>query len=156
MLDSGAEKRCHFLLVFGWAVTKAHSHTPKANRRHLKMAFSKVTFLHGSPLANRFIRRKPLTTNTKGPEGFCWRSHCFRILWRGQRLRGDMARPAMKLVSLRAARSPGPRLALALEMEIERHCSSDQILQGRFIDLFAFVDVDGAPHIPIEAGVEQT
>jgi len=54
-----------------------------------------------------------------------------------------------------AAGSPGLRLALALEMEIERHCSADEILQGCLIDLVAFVDVDGAPDIPIEAGVEQ-
>jgi len=60
--------------------------------------------------------------------------------------------PAMKLVGPLAARSPGLRLALALE--IERHCSADEILQGRLIDLVAFVDVDGAPGIPVEAGVE--
>src|SRR5207244_13528462 len=60
--------------------------------------------------------------------------------------------PAMKLVGPFAARSPGLRLALALE--IERHCSADEILQGRLIDLVAFVDVDGAPGIPVEAGVE--
>jgi hypothetical protein len=51
-----------------------------------------------------------------------------------------------------AARSPGLRLALALE--IERHCSPDEILQRRLIDLVAFVNVDGAPDIPVEAGVE--
>ena len=60
--------------------------------------------------------------------------------------------PAMKLVGPLAARSPGLRLALALE--IERHGSADEILQGRLIDLVAFVDVDGAPGIPLEAGVE--
>jgi hypothetical protein len=60
--------------------------------------------------------------------------------------------PAMKLVGPLAARSPGLRLALALE--IEGHCSADEILQGRLIDLVAFVDVDGAPGIPVEAGVE--
>src|SRR5213075_1164148 len=58
----------------------------------------------------------------------------------------------VKLVGPLAARSPGLRLAL----EIERHCSADEILQGRLIDLVAFVDVDGAPGIPVEAGVEQT
>jgi len=60
--------------------------------------------------------------------------------------------PAMKLVGPLAARSPGLRLGLALE--IERNCSADEILQGRLINLVAFVDVDGAPGIPIEAGVE--
>src|SRR6185437_16048831 len=51
-----------------------------------------------------------------------------------------------------SARSPGLRHAFALE--IERHGSADQILQGRLIDFVAFVDVNGAPHIPFEAGVE--
>ena len=58
----------------------------------------------------------------------------------------------MKLVGPLAARSPELRLALALK--IERHCSVDEILQGRLTDLVAFVDVDGAPDIPVEAGVE--
>src|SRR5580692_13117628 len=62
--------------------------------------------------------------------------------------------PAMKLADPLAARSPGLRLALALE--IERHCSADEILQGRLIDLVGFVDVDGAPDIPVKAGVEKT
>ena len=62
--------------------------------------------------------------------------------------------PAMKLVGPLAARTWGLRLALGLEIEIERHCSADEILQGRLIDLVAFVDVDGAPDIPVEAGVE--
>lgn len=58
----------------------------------------------------------------------------------------------MKLVSPLAARSPG--LSLALAHEIERHCSADEILQGRLIDLVAFLDVNGAPDIPVETGVE--
>src|SRR5580693_2933412 len=53
-----------------------------------------------------------------------------------------------------AVRSPGLRLALALE--IDRHGSADKVLQRRLIDLLPFVDVDGAPDIPLEAGVEQT
>src|SRR5260370_14602451 len=66
--------------------------------------------------------------------------------------------PAMKLVGPLAARSPGVRLGLRfiLALEIERHCSADEIFQGRRIDLVAFVDVDGAPDIPVEAGVKQT
>ena len=56
------------------------------------------------------------------------------------------------LVGPLAARSWGLRLALGLE--IERHCRADEVLQGRLIDLLAFVDVDGAPDIPFEAGVE--
>jgi len=51
-----------------------------------------------------------------------------------------------------AARRPARGLALALE--IERHRSTDEILQSRLIDLVAFVDVDGAPHVSFEAGVE--
>ena len=58
----------------------------------------------------------------------------------------------MKLVGPLAARSPGLRLALALE--IEHHCSADKILQRRHIHLLPFVDIDGAPNIPLEAGVE--
>src|SRR5438876_12000822 len=67
--------------------------------------------------------------------------NCMVMFWRNAILAGSLA-----------ARSPGLRLALALE--IERHCSADEILQGRLIDLVAFVDVDGAPDIPVEAGVE--
>src|SRR4029077_7742983 len=59
---------------------------------------------------------------------------------------------------LLAAGSWGLRLGLcfALALEIERHCRADEILQGLLIDLVAFMDVDGAPDIPVEAGVEQT
>ena len=59
-----------------------------------------------------------------------------------------------KLVGPLAARSWGLRLALGFEVEIERHCGADEILQGRLIDLVAFMDVDGASDIPVEAGVE--
>src|SRR3989442_11737984 len=59
----------------------------------------------------------------------------------------------MKLVGPLAARSPGLRLALALE--IERHCSADEILQGRLIDLVAFVDVDRAAYVSVETRVEE-
>ena len=58
----------------------------------------------------------------------------------------------MKLVGPLAGRSP--RLRIAFALEIERHCSADEILQGRLIDLAAFVDVDGAPDISVKAGVE--
>ena len=62
----------------------------------------------------------------------------------------------VKLAGPLAARSPGLRLALwlALALEIERDCSAYEILEGRLIELVAFVDVDGAPDIPVEAGVE--
>ncbi len=58
----------------------------------------------------------------------------------------------MKLVGPFAARSSELRLALALQ--IERHGSADEILQGRLNDLLPFVDVDGAPDISLKAGVE--
>jgi hypothetical protein len=66
------------------------------------------------------------------------------------------AQRELKLVSPIAARSPGLRLELShsLEFEIERHGSADEVLQGGLIDLLAFVDVDGAPDISVEAGVE--
>ena len=63
-------------------------------------------------------------------------------------------------------RSPGLRLGLwlglglglwlglRLGLEIEGDGSADEILQGCFIDLVAFVEVDGAPDIAFEAGVE--
>src|SRR5215467_5044599 len=71
------------------------------------------------------------------------------------RLRSDT--PDLDLVFHRPSllvRSPGLRPRLTFALEIERHCSADEILQGRLIDLVAFVDVDGAPDIPFEAGVE--
>ena len=40
-------------------------------------------------------------------------------------------------------------------LEIERDGCADEILQGRLIDLVAYMDVDGAPDIPFRAGVEQ-
>ena len=63
----------------------------------------------------------------------------------------------MKLVGPLAARWPVLRLAPVFQiqpLEIERHCSPDEILQGGLIELVAFVDVDGAPHIPVQACIE--
>ena len=60
----------------------------------------------------------------------------------------------MKLVRSLAARSP--ELWLALALEIECHRSADEILQCHLIDPFAFVNVDGAPGITFETGIEQT
>ena len=65
----------------------------------------------------------------------------------------DPGSPA-SLVGPLAARRPGLRLGLTFALEIERHGSADEVLQGRLIDLVAFVDVDGPPDIPAEAGVE--
>ncbi len=52
--------------------------------------------------------------------------------------------------------TPALRLVLCLgfALEIERNCGADETLQRRLINLIAFVDVDGAPDIPLEAGVE--
>src|ERR1700753_2989008 len=49
------------------------------------------------------------------------------------------------LVGPLPSRSPGLWLVLGFArfLEIERHCSADEILQGRVIDFFALVDVDG-------------
>ncbi len=58
----------------------------------------------------------------------------------------------MKLAGPLAAGSP--RLRLALALEIECHCRADEIVQGGLIDLLSFVDVDGAPNIPVEARIE--
>ena len=55
---------------------------------------------------------------------------------------------------LPAARSPGLGLCLVLALEIERHGRANEILKGLLIDPVAFVDVDGAPDIPSQAGVE--
>ena len=52
------------------------------------------------------------------------------------------------------AGSSGLRLWLGFAVQIERYCSANQVLQRSLIDLLAFVDVDGAPYIPVEAGVE--
>jgi len=53
-------------------------------------------------------------------------------------------------------RSPGLRLALALvlEIDIERHGGADEILQRGLIDPVAFVDINGAPDVPLQAGGE--
>src|SRR5439155_24519700 len=66
-------------------------------------------------------------------------------------------RPA-KLAGPLAARLPGfrPGLRSVLAFEIDRHGSADEFLQGRLIDLVAFVDVDRAPDISLEAVFEQT
>jgi len=64
----------------------------------------------------------------------------------------------MKLVAALAVRSPQLRLGplFVLALEIERYCSPDKIFQGHFIDPLAFVDIDSAPDIPLETGVEET
>ena len=51
--------------------------------------------------------------------------------------------------------APSRGLGFALAFEIERYGGPDEPFQGRFIDLVAFVDIDGAPNIAFETGVEQ-
>ena len=62
----------------------------------------------------------------------------------------------MSLAGALAGGSPGLRLGLTFGFEIHHHSSADEMPQGRLVDLVALVDVDGAPDIPVEAGVEQT
>src|SRR5262245_1166011 len=73
--------------------------------------------------------------------------------YRAARARVERRGPATQLPGALAARGPGFRLALA--REIERSCSADELLQGLLIDLLVFADVDRAPDIPLEAGVEE-
>ena len=50
----------------------------------------------------------------------------------------------------------GPRILRARpDPEIESHCFPDEFLQRGVVDLVLFPDVDGAPDLPLEAGVEQ-
>ncbi len=63
-----------------------------------------------------------------------------------------LAGPTMKLAGPLAARAPWLRLALC--HKVERHRGADEILQGGLVDLVAFVNVDSAPDIAVEAGVE--
>jgi len=54
----------------------------------------------------------------------------------------------MKLVGALAARLPD--FGLLLPLRLSATAPADEILQGRPIDLVTFVDVDGAPDIPVE------
>jgi len=67
-----------------------------------------------------------------------------------------------KLARALAIRSLGFRFGLWLgrwlgfALNVEYDGGADKILQRGLIDLVAFVDIDGAPDISIQAGVEQT
>lgn len=61
-------------------------------------------------------------------------------------------RTSQQLVRPVAISSRGFRLGLLLE--IERDGGADEFLQGSFIDLLAFVDVDRASDIPLKARIE--
>src|ERR1700712_1452397 len=62
------------------------------------------------------------------------------------------SRPAFQ----RGKRS-GLRLLRPLRLgdAVERDCSADERLEGRFVDHFAFVNIDRATHVPLKTGVEQ-
>src|ERR1019366_4278113 len=103
---------------------------------------------HGKPLpslGSNGNRPKPKVTTTKDAQ------HRYRSIrscgYGGDFRAGSATAGRSNLAGPLAARSPGLRLTLGLE--IERHCRADEILQGRLIDLFAFMDVDGAPGIPV-------
>ena len=38
---------------------------------------------------------------------------------------------------------------------VRRHCGADQILEGGLVDRLALAEVDGAPRIPFQTGIEQ-
>src|SRR5204863_3964104 len=40
--------------------------------------------------------------------------------------------------------------------EVQRHCFTNQALQSLFVDRVVLLDVDRAPHLSLEAGVEET
>src|SRR4051812_32120134 len=90
-------------------------------------------------------------------------SFCLIVCESGARLRVrfgrlTQARKRNALTGPSGARSPGTRFAFAFIriLDIERRCGADEVRQCRLIDLVTFADVDGAPDIPVEAGVEQT
>jgi hypothetical protein len=100
---------------------------------------------------SRYRRIAPVKINEYPCKG-----HFFQQWKAWEKNRDRPCLPAMKLADSLAARWPGLRLEFrrALGLEIERHSSADEILQGFLIDLVAFVDVDGAPYVGVEAGVE--
>jgi hypothetical protein len=48
----------------------------------------------------------------------------------------------------------GLALRFALTLDIQGHGGADEVFQGRLVDLVALMNVDGAPDIALEAGVE--
>src|SRR5271165_687985 len=59
----------------------------------------------------------------------------------------------MKLAGSLGGSSIGLRLGLAFE--IKRHGGADELLEGSFVDLLPFAEVDRTPHIPFQAGIEE-
>jgi hypothetical protein len=50
---------------------------------------------------------------------------------------------------------PGLGFYLRFALKIEFDSGTNEVLEGGLVDLFAFVDVDGAAYIAFEAGVEE-
>lgn len=66
----------------------------------------------------------------------------------------DVSGGSRSLFADRPLATRSPRFQLALEMKIEGHSLADETLQRCFVDLLAFVNIDGAPDVPAEAGVK--
>src|SRR5215469_1766748 len=84
------------------------------------------------------------------------RSRCSDVGWptqRGVRCVGCTT----QLVGALPGRRPRLRsgLLFVLALEVEGHGSANEILQGRLLDLVAFVDVNRTPDIPPETGVKE-
>src|SRR6188474_917501 len=58
-------------------------------------------------------------------------------------------------MSTRPAGAGSSRGAL-VALQIQRDGLTDEVLQCAFVDLVMFLDVDGAPDLPLEARVEET
>ena len=54
------------------------------------------------------------------------------------------------------AAAEGMILCRRLALEVQRNSCADEFLEGRFVYLVPFTNIDGTPDLPIQAGVEQT
>jgi len=70
-----------------------------------------------------------------------------------QRLFVLTLRASCRCVVRTSLRTSGAWLALAVEVEVNG--SAGEFLQGWLVDFFTFADVDGAPDVSFEAGVEE-
>jgi hypothetical protein len=122
---------------------------PSANNAHNALAIiAQKTAIteacnHASAAGGRIFFSGKVPFSSSKAEDILHCSHIERLVLRSLASRFAACLPRLRF---------GLRFVLALE--IQRHCCADQILQGCFIDFFAFVDVDGAPDISFEAGVE--
>src|SRR5436305_1221917 len=77
---------------------------------------------------------------------------------RGRRPQLPAAVPALALQLVRTAGSPsrgGSGSATALLGGVQVHCGADECFQRLRVDLLSLVDVDRAPGVAVEAGVEE-